>query len=377
MQAAQKKTAHKPTPVFDINAFPGDIDPEKLALINLCKSAKVDLSAKAAEPQNALEINCKGTTSAFATLGNFSLVIGKAKSRKTFFISLLIAAFIGGQLLMNKLQACLKTGKNKVLWFDTEQSEYHVQRSYTCALATANIKVSDNLSVYALRRFDTKTRESIIEHLIYNTEGLAVVVIDGVRDIVTDINSPEEATYIANKLLKWTEERNIHIVTVLHQNKADNNARGHVGTELINKAESVVSIAKDSSNNELSVVTPEYFRDKEFQPFAFRIDEGLPSIVEDWIGKEPKEPKKAKSANHIDEGFHLARIREAWKIDTSPTYGFAWKHIKAVFEKHQRLNDNEAKDFLAWYQKEGWILKIDPPASGKKWATYQMNLPVT
>lgn len=339
-------------------------------------SAKVDLKKRLIEPQNALEIYCNGSFAVFATLGNFSLIIGKAKSRKTFFVSMVIAAFIGGKFLMDKLKSSLKTDKNKVLWFDTEQSEFHVQRVYQRSLATAKLCEAENLEVYALRRFDTKTRLAIIEDAIYNTEGAAVVVIDGIRDLVTDINSPEEATFISNKLLKWTEEKNIHIITILHQNKADNNARGHVGTELINKAESVLSVAKDSSNTEISVVTPEYFRDREFQPFAFGIDQNsLPYIIKDWIGKEAKEPRKGKSATHIDNDFHQARIKEAWRIDPNPTYGFAWKHIKAVFEKHQRLNDNDAKDFLAWYQKEGWVIKIDPPESGKKWATYKMNLP--
>jgi hypothetical protein len=32
----------------------------------------------------------------------------------------------------------------------------------------------------------------------------------------------------------------IHIHTILHQNKADENARGHIGTELNNKAETVL-----------------------------------------------------------------------------------------------------------------------------------------
>lgn len=378
---SHKDIKRKPAPVLVLQEFSGETQenntPEKQTSLisDLRKSAMVDLKKRIVEPQNALEVFCNGSLSVFATLGNFSLIIGKAKSRKTFFISLLVAALICGRFLMGKLKSSLQVEKRKVLWFDTEQSEFHVQRVYQRSLSIAQITEAEDLEVYALRRFDTKTRLAIIEDAIYETEGLAMVIIDGIRDLVTDINSPEEATFISNKLLKWTEEQNIHIITILHQNKADNNARGHVGTELINKAESVLSIAKDSTNSEISVVTPEYFRDKEFKPFAFSIDDNtLPYIIEDWIGNEPKEPKRGKSAVHIDDTFHKARIREAWNIDPNPTYGFAWKHIKAAFDKHQRLNDNEAKDFLACYQKEGWITKIEPPHSGKKWATYQMKL---
>ena len=68
---------------------------------------------------------------------------------------------------------------------------------------------------------------------------------------------------IASKLLKWTEEKNIHVVTVLHQNKNDGNARGHLGSELVNKAETVLSVTKDSKEKDISIVEAEYCRNKE------------------------------------------------------------------------------------------------------------------
>ena len=48
--------------------------------------------------------------------------------------------------------------------------------------------------------------------------------------------------------MQWTDDRQIHIHTILHQNKGDENARGHIGTELNNKAETVLLVEKDKSN---------------------------------------------------------------------------------------------------------------------------------
>ena len=45
---------------------------------------------------------------------------------------------------------------------------------------------------------------------------------------VYDINSPGESTRIISKLMQWTDDRQIHIHTILHQNKGDENARGPV-----------------------------------------------------------------------------------------------------------------------------------------------------
>ena len=61
------------------------------------------------------------------------------------------------------------------------------------------------------------------------------MVIDGIRDLVYDINSPSEATCVISKLMQWTDEYQIHLHTILHQNKSDENARGHIGTEINNK----------------------------------------------------------------------------------------------------------------------------------------------
>ena len=44
--------------------------------------------------------------------------------------------------------------------------------------------------------------------------------------------------------MQWTDDRQIHIHTILHQNKGDENARGHIGTELNNKAETVLLVEK-------------------------------------------------------------------------------------------------------------------------------------
>ena len=74
------------------------------------------------------------------------------------------------------------------------------------------------------------------------------MIIDGIRDFVYDINSPSESTKIITLLMQWTDERQIHIHAILHQNKGDENTRGHIGTELNNKAETVLLVEKAPPN---------------------------------------------------------------------------------------------------------------------------------
>ena len=62
--------------------------------------------------------------STIATLGNFSASTGKAKSKKTFNISAIVAAALANGKVLN-YRAQLPEGKRKVLYVDTEQSRFH------------------------------------------------------------------------------------------------------------------------------------------------------------------------------------------------------------------------------------------------------------
>ncbi len=55
---------------------------------------------------------------------------------------------------------------------------------------------------------------------------------------------------------------------------------GHIGTEMNNKAETVLVISKSTTNPDVSEVRPLHIREKEFKPFAFTVNaEGLPEIA--------------------------------------------------------------------------------------------------
>ena len=58
------------------------------------------------------------------TLGNFSASIGKAKSKKTFNVSAMVAAALSEKEVLN-YTTDFPEGKNRILYIDTEQSQNH------------------------------------------------------------------------------------------------------------------------------------------------------------------------------------------------------------------------------------------------------------
>ena len=265
----------------------------------LWQASRLSLSGKYEKAPEIL--NVKG--SVIGTLGNFSASIGKAKSKKTFNVSAIVAAALKNGTVL-RYAAELPEAKRKVLYVDTEQSPHHCLNVMERIMRMAGLpddRDNENLEFLALRKYTPEQRIRIVEQAIYHTPNLGLVVIDGIRDMVYDINSPSESTDLINLLMRWSSGYNLHIHTVLHLNKGDDNTRGHIGTELNNKAETVLQITKSTQDGNISEVKAMHIRDREFDPFAFRInDSALPEAVDGYVFKQPSQ----------DRGFPLAELTE-------------------------------------------------------------------
>lgn len=271
------------------------------------------------------------------TLGNFSVSTGKAKAKKTFNVSALIAsALADGQVL--ECRACFPESKRNILYLDTEQSPYHCQLVMQRILRLAGLPLDrepERLKFSHLRAIaDPNQRREIIRHAIYNTSDVGLVVIDGIRDLMLDINNSTEATRLVGDLMKWTGERNIHLHTVLHLNKGDDNARGHIGTELNNKAECVLQVTKDSIDPDRSIVAPAVIRSKPFDKFAFRLTEQadgicLPEMDASYV--EDTKSVKHFPYQELSEEQHREALQEAFDQGATLSYGDLIPRLRSAY----------------------------------------------
>lgn len=334
--------------------------PHELEILN---SLRVSPTDEIQPPQKAWE-QIGANNVILGTLGNFSLIIGKAKSRKSFFINIAVSTVISSDCILNQFRGALPNEQRKVLYFDTEQSRYHVQLALKRVCKQININEPKDLEVYGLRSLKPSERLKIIEYAVYNTPNLGFVIIDGIKDLINSINDESEATMIASKLLKWTEEKNIHIITVLHQNKSDNNARGHIGTELINKAETVLSVTKSEQDKEISIVEAQQCRNREPEPFAFEINEdGLPVIVEDFEIRT--ETSKSKfDITDLEDFKKYQLLTEVFSKGDNYTYSELRIQLQLAYKKqfNKKLGDNRAKELITDCKNNDWLLQEKPKA---------------
>jgi hypothetical protein len=320
----------------------------------------------------------------FGSLGDFSVLVGKQKSGKTFAHTLAQAAALNPTDTSLGFTGALPPDKAKVIYLDTEQSEYHAYTTAKRVHALAGAGRA-NYEAYFLRGVGTTERRNALEAAAA-TPGVGLIVLDGVRDIVRSINSEEEATDIANLFMRLTSEYNVHIMTVLHQNKGkmNNEMRGHIGTELQNKAQTTADVEPDPNGTDKSIkiVKPRDTRGQPFEPFAFYIEaDGFPKVIEEWQPRTADDGRRTKlSPADLDPAKHRQILHSLiTKLDAAglhkPRKSDIVPHLKAAIREQagEDLGESKTKDFIAFYEAEKDLIRHGAPRSSKHY--YEHNQP--
>lgn len=215
--------------------------------------AFIDMTREYKSPLNAVTVLDSNEYQRLFTLGNISTISGKQKSKKTWLTSLLIAAASSNNMQGDKFHTALPENKSLCFYFDTEQAIYDAWKVGKQIQELGGDL--NNVNLISLREFSPKDRLEIINYAVekYGNR-IGYMVIDGIADLVNSINDELEAVEITTRMMRWTANYNIHCSVVIHQRKADNYARGHIGTAIMNKSEAVISVTKSDEHPSVSTV---------------------------------------------------------------------------------------------------------------------------
>jgi hypothetical protein len=296
---------------------------------------KLKITTKPERPETLIKLGDADV----CTVGNISLLVGKKKARKSLLVTHLLKIF---------LQPREHLGDD-IIVFDTEQEEYDVWMAKDRLYRMTNMHVP----FFCLRGLSPKERRDFIEQTIIHWPGKKpkIAVIDGIRDCMSNINDPDESTEVMSWLMHMNVEYKTHFACILHLNKTDNNARGHIGTELLNKAEVTIEVYLDPQSKDLyppSIVKCESSRRKPFEPFMFTHGPtGLPELL--------GAPAGADNSNDND---HIKKLEACFE-------GQSLKHsdLKDQVKTHFEIGDSKAKQAIAKWVRRGWILKSGPDRS--------------
>lgn len=253
-------------------------------------------------------------------------------------------------------------------YFDTEQSHRHCLRQYQRITELLGRKPGSELQYYMLRCYSPEERLEMVKQAIYSSRNWSFVVIDGIADLLSKgVNDEEGAIRVTNLLMKWSFEKNVHIVTVLHQNKGDSNAKGHIGSQLVQKSETVLSVEKDFSQREISKVSSPFARGMEIEDFYFALDDdGIPFIVEN--SKPEGSATKSKNPFSYDQAVTYGIIRQVFSKHEELSYSALIDNIRSILAKHSiDIGDRKCRAWITYFIEEGMIVQE------KKNKPYKLN----
>ncbi len=214
--------------------------------------------------------------------GDLSIIKAKAKSGKSTYLKIEIAAMISPTGQVNGMSRSYIDGTEtirdpyNVLWVDTEQSHASSDKSYRQVLQMAGLPLDHNdphLTMINSRMSQTQSRLERVEEEV-EVGHYDVVVLDGVKDVAKDINDPQETDNIVARILQLVQDTKVSFVTVIHENPAKDSdkMRGWLGTELGNKGFEVQEVRINQDTGVFSVVNTER-REKTIPPYGFRYND--------------------------------------------------------------------------------------------------------
>lgn len=221
------------------------------AILALLRTHRVIFAEPPPEPVTTFSL----AGQSICTSGNLTVVSAQAKAGKTAVICAMIAAAItvdkGADCL--GFQAAPATGK-AILLYDTEQSPFDAWTQHARALKRAGRPAPpDNLYHYWLLDLSiAERRKSIFDSArrAAAEDGVFAVFIDGVADLIEDVNDPVEANALVSELVRLAVEIDAPVIVVLHENPAapggNGKTRGHLGSQIERKAESNLRVIKDA-----------------------------------------------------------------------------------------------------------------------------------
>jgi len=216
------------------------------------------------------------------TYGNFSFVQAPPKTMKTFFISLLASVYLGGS---NKFGGDLKGHRDNkcLIHFDTEQGKFHAQRVFRRVVDMNGGNDVGCYHTFGLRTVGFRHRIQFIEYYLkekIEKDNVGLVVIDGIADLVSDVNDLEQSNNVVQKIMEWSQKFSCHIITVIHSNFGSDKPTGHLGSLLEKKTETQIQLETNTVNKDWITVKCKRSRGYAFDTFSFKVNNvGLPEII--------------------------------------------------------------------------------------------------
>ncbi|MDH6305210.1 MULTISPECIES: AAA family ATPase [Bacteroidales] len=322
--------------------------------MTMLKSCEIDFNNP---PAKAEEVISAGDVP-LGTQGNILCITGGEGTGKSNYVAALIAGSIrNDNRPIDTLGVDVRDNSDHkaVLLYDTEQSEVQLFKNVSNLLKRAKLEEKpEELRAFSLTGMSRKERlQAIVQSMDkyhYEYEGIRLVVIDGIADLVSSANDEVESIRIMDELYRLAGIYRTCIICVLHYVPNGLKLRGHLGSELQRKAAAILSIELDSDPS-ISVVKALKVRDGsplDVPLMQFSWDKELGMHI--YIGEKPREEKEKRKEKEL-----ATVAREIFDSQRHLTYIDLCDRIQQIMDVKERT----AKSYIKYMREKDIIIK-DP-----------------
>jgi hypothetical protein len=280
------------------------------------------------------------------SLSNFLTLSGLPKAGKSTFVAAIVAsAFVPYDIFTMKIH--LPKDRKKICYFDTESSDYDFYRQINKIKGFAEIAaLPDWFNAYQVREDGSGIIRKMIEAYLIANNDCSVIILDGLLDIIVDVNDPREASLATKWLKKITKVYNVLLITVLHQSKSNLSTTGHIGSASDRFAQSTLDIVKNKEENSY-VLSSRFMRsDADFEPITLMNFNGIFQQVE-----TNSKVEKGKKASDMDD---MESKRLCTQIVVTPTN---YNDIMDEIIERTATSKNYSKNLIKIWISKSWIIK--------------------
>ena len=320
----------------------------------LLKSSELDYSNPPPKSSSVVEVN----DVPIGACDNLLCITGGEGVGKSH----LVAGIISGTLCDRQLEASRTLGltitlnkdKKAVLLFDTEQSEHQLFKNVGKSLRRAYLDGKPEFfHAYHMTELSRKERlETIRTSLDVNFHqhnGIQLVVIDGVADLIRSANDEIESIDVVDELYRLAGFYHCCIICVLHFLPNGTKLRGHIGSELQRKAAGILSIEKEN-DQDYSVIKAIKVRD------GSPLD--IPMMLMGWDKDENMFVSKGVKSKEEKEKRKLDILRTAAFEMFKDTSMRTYKEMVEDLCTRMSVKDRTAKDYVKYLTDHNIIDKV-------------------
>lgn len=305
---------------------------------------------------------------------------GKAGTHKSRLIEVFCSCILSPKLV-NDLLGYVKYCLSEVFTLLYVDSERNTKDQFPFALQKIIKKAGfspdnqpenfDFISLIEVAREDRlEVLKQYIDKLRETNSGHIIIVLDVITDLISNFNDPRESMKLIDYMNSLINTQNVTFLCIIHENPSSGDkARGHLGTEIMNKASLQMQIAfeKTKNNEDTDLIKVKYLKTrvgKRPEPFHLVYSEMKKSLVvaDNALIEEVSDSRKhlayidsvtARLMGVLTTPVKRASLIEDLKDFFSCSTNTVLDRLKEIHEKQLPITDKDGDVYTLQKGKEG------------------------